>query len=77
MFFLPATSVAAVLDLGWFSHGIFEEMKYLWVYFLVSFGLTAIVLVAWYYWLWRRMRRVNGSEMAAFLKEPLPGRKTV
>jgi Mg2+ and Co2+ transporter CorA len=69
MFFLPATSVASVFDLSFFSQGIFTDARYVWIYFVASISLTAVVLSTWVFWITRRGNRVRRSEVSDFLRD--------
>lgn len=68
MFFLPTTSVASFFDLSFLSEGIFTQVRYVWIYFLVAIAMTTVVISLWYWWLQRRMNRVRRNEVDEFFR---------
>jgi hypothetical protein len=86
MVFLPGTAVASFFSMtmfNWNSSGDSNlASKWLWVYFVVTVPLTALVLAAWWAWGHRKDRKdrhgmtfvdtTDGTEMAYLDIEPVP-----
>lgn len=72
MVFLPATFVATLFSTPFFEFGPVsgdtkaqvQASSMLWMYFVVTLGLTGIVMLVWYCWTKRRPRRPHSRALA-------------
>jgi Mg2+ and Co2+ transporter CorA len=69
MFFLPATFVSSFFDLPFFQSGVFNELPHVWIYFVIVFALTIVILTVWRCWLLKKYEKIQKNEAHAFLRK--------
>jgi hypothetical protein len=61
MIFLPATFVAAIVSMNFFDLTTSppKVSSYIWIFWLVALGLTAVVLAVYFFWKWKTKMKMD------------------
>ncbi|OAG41056.1 hypothetical protein AYO21_04669 [Fonsecaea monophora] len=75
MVFLPATFVAAIVSMNFFDLTTSPPRVsgYIWIFWLVSLGLTALVLIIYFFWRWKGKVKAADERREARLREKMLG----
>ncbi|OQU95634.1 hypothetical protein CLAIMM_01816 [Cladophialophora immunda] len=75
MIFLPATFVAAIVSMNFFDLTTSPPRvsSYIWIFWLVSLGLTAVVLAIYFFWRWKGKVKAAEERKEARRREKMLG----
>ncbi|OAP59430.1 hypothetical protein AYL99_06728 [Fonsecaea erecta] len=75
MIFLPATFVAAIVSMNFFDLTVSPPRVsgYIWIFWLVSLGLTGLVLAIYFFWRWKGKVKAEEERREARRREKMLG----
>ncbi|KIX99799.1 uncharacterized protein Z520_04435 [Fonsecaea multimorphosa CBS 102226] len=75
MIFLPATFVAAIVSMNFFDLTTSPPRvsSYIWIFWVVSLGLTGVVLGIYFFWRWKGKLKAEEERREAWRREKMLG----